>query len=313
MPILGIIASGISASVASTLSTYFLGGDSNKIEQLQYSNETITTLAAVLNANTTFAGGHSNNGVKGYTSGGNNSTTVRTFTYKTQTASTTTGMPVALDRSCYNFANTGVAGYVFSGNQTGIFKQAYSNDSVSTLASTFPRSSNERMGAGSNNGVAGYMYGGSNSANSPSFGSNSIQKIPFSNDTLSTLGAVISAPKRTGGAAADSGTATYYFGGYDNAVGAYLNTDKITFSTDTASTVGNNLSSTLLALSTGCSSNNGVAAYIAAGEDLGGTGAKNQVGKFAYSTATHTVISATTWDSANARAGKTSVADCAAN
>jgi hypothetical protein len=313
MPILGIIASGVTASVASTLSSYFLGGGSDKIEQLQYSNETITTLAAVLNANTTFAGGHSNNGVKGYTAGGDGSTTVRTFTYQTQTASTTTGMPVTLDRSCYNFANTGVAGYVFGGDQTAIFKQAYSNDSVSTLAATFPRASNQRMGAGSNNGVAGYLYGGSNGANPPSYGDTSIHKILFSNDTFSTLGAVLSNPVRTAGAAADSGTATYNFGGYVQGVGGILTTDKITFSTEATSIVGGNMASTLLAVSPGCSSNNGVAAYIAAGEDLGGTGAKNQVGKFAYSTATHTVIAATTWDSVTAQQGKTSVADCAAN
>lgn len=295
-------------------SSYFLGGGSDKIEQLLYSTEVITTLAAVLTVQSTFAGAHSNNNVKGYVAGGNGAvTTVRTFTYASQTSSTTTALPVALDRTCYNFANSGVAGYVFGAGQTGIFKQSYSTETHSTLSSTFPRASNERMGAGSNNGVAGYAYGGTDGANSPTFGSKAIQKIPFSTDTLATLSATMTQFARTGGAAANSGTATFYFGGYDNVSGGFLTTDKITFSTDTKSIVGGNMASTLLSTSPGCSSNNGVAAYIAAGEDIGGSGAKNQVGKFLYSSDTHSVLSAVTWSSSTAKEGKSSVADCAAN
>lgn len=308
-PILGTISSGISGNLFSAWGSYFAGGDTtSNIDKILHSNETISLLSATLAQNVTFAASHSNNKSSGYvTFGGSN--IVNKIAYVTDTRSTTSSMPSTLAR-CYGFANSGQNGYVMGGNQTSIWRHAYSNDTITAISGTFPRSSNERAAASSNNGVAGYILGGGD--NDGSCGSSDvIVKLTFSSEAISTLSATLSAKKRTAAGLANSGVASYCIGGYNNCgLGVGTTTDKLSHSTETRSVISATVPSLLLAISCGAASNNGVAGYIAAGEDgFGGTGAKNQVGKLNFSNDTFSVLSAGTWSSATASQGKSGFAN----
>ena len=308
-PILGIIASGISGNLFSAWGSYFAGGDTtDKIDKLLHSNETVSLLSATLANSASFTATHSNNKNAGYITAGGSSV-VNKIAYITDTRSTTSNIPQSLGRS-YGFANSGQNGYVMGGNQTAIYKHAYSNDAITTISASFPRSSNERAAASSNNGVAGYILGGGD--NDGSCGSSDvIVKLTFASDAISTISATLSARKRTAAGLANSGVASYCIGGYNNCgLGVGTTIDKLSHTTETRSVLSATVSSLLLAISCGASSNNGVAGYIAAGEDgFGGTGAKNQIGKLTFSNDTFSVISAGTWSSATASQGKSGFAN----
>jgi hypothetical protein len=95
------------------------------------------------------------------------------------------------------------------------------------------------VGAGSNSmansGTAGYITGGSVSSNSTSY----IQKLVFSNDSVSTIGNRLSVAKQLSSGFANKGVAGYIALGFNTTGGlsftAVGSVDKIAFSNDSVS------------------------------------------------------------------------------
>lgn len=188
-----------------------------------------------------------------------------------------------------NLSNSGVAGYIGGGNTSisaiaSIEKLTFSSEARSNVSATYGTARGDSHGAMSNSGTAGYAGGGVNGAGTPV---NSIDKILYSNDTTSTLSAVLpwsTYGRRRNPGAANSGTAGYTFGGYnypeplDGAtLGATATILKLTFSGETTSKLTAELVSRNFEA---CAfSNNGVAAFI-----VGGISGDTNFQKFTYST-----------------------------
>jgi hypothetical protein len=96
-------------------------------------------------------------------------------------------------------------------------------------------------GAAMANSGTAYYFGGGYSGVWPG-NLKTIYKILFSDDSISTLSATLSAERENMGAAANSGTAGYWYGGNNTGYTRQTAVDKITFATDAASTLGTGLS-----------------------------------------------------------------------
>jgi hypothetical protein len=181
-----------------------------------------------------------------------------------------------------------------SNNNVAIFRLQFSNDAVSTISATISRSS--IRGAYTNSGVAGYFLGDeggtitninkltfsgetrsiisaglTNSGNPASFSnsgtagynmsvSSTLDKLTYSNDTMSTTSVNSTYPSGGfGGTFSNSGTAGY--GG--NSGGAAVQIYKLLFSNDTVSYTSSNMYAAVSS-STGLA-NSGTAGYFAGG------------------------------------------------
>jgi hypothetical protein len=164
----------------------------------------------------------------------------------------------------YACSNDGTAAYWAGGyanNEAGgspknIYKMVYSSDTRSII-STGTYGGNYKSGC-SNGTTAGYINRGSFA------GDSSIDKINFSNDTISTLSSVLASGRYAAAAFANGTTAGYWAGGQPPSTGQ-TSINKITFSNDT----GSSLSATLSTGRHGASgfSNSGTAGYAAGGYD----------------------------------------------
>jgi len=112
----------------------------------------------------------------------------------------------------------------------------------------------------------GYVMGGY----SGSVIKSTVIKITFSNDTISSLGAIMPAARRYGHAGfANSGTAGYSAGGINSAGSMLSSILKLTFTGDSVSTIASTLS-TNANMNCSAFANSGTAGYVSNGTD-GGT------------------------------------------
>jgi len=221
----------------------------------------------------------------GYFGGGTpgTMTTVDKFAFSDDSRTTLgTGLATATRALC-GFANSGVAGYFAGGaapSETAtVDKFAFSDDSRSTLG-TGLSSARKSPGGFANSGTAGYVGGGERPG--PAYNTDAIDKFAFSDDSRTTLSAVLTTTTTYLAGMANSGTAGY-FGGGD---GSLLSTvDKIAFSDDSRSTLGTGLSAARRGLAG--MANSGTAGYFG-----GGNASGTVVDKFAFSDDSRTTLAA---------------------
>jgi hypothetical protein len=283
---------------------YLFGGNTdntfrNIIQQLNFTTEANTTIAATLSNNLWQSGAFANSGVAGYSAGGTNGTLFSTtdkLNFITVTKSTTNPMPQALSGQLAH-ANSGVAGYIMGGaadptTSAAIRKLTFSADTWSTISATLP-TSNGRAAACANSGTAGYGFGGGNT--------NTIVKLLYSDETRSTLSATLTYGLYTSTATSNNGVAAYHHGGYNGNMITQI--DKLTYSNETKSGLAALLASSYASADAGAFANSGIASYIAAGYNADGfavapsgstSGSRSQINKLSHTTETISVISATT-------------------
>ena len=289
VPKAGYIASGIAG-----------GGRVSTITKVSLPDDTGSTLAATL-AQPRFTGaGFANSGTAGYFTHGDvyTITTVDKLTFSNDSRSTFNASLGVLEYVT-GFANSGTAGYTGGGmNATpavvaSIRKITFSNDSSATIGATLTTTSAFIGNAGmANSGTAGYFCGGWNAG---STWYSRVDKLAFSNDSKSTLAATLTSGTGRLTAMANSGTAGYAGGGNASDGSTYLsNVDKITFSNDSKSNLGNILTAVY---TTGAGfANSGTAGYFAGGSFNSAVVSNMQ--KIAFSndsrTSTGNVLAATT-------------------
>ena len=131
--------------------------------------------------------------------------------------------------------------------------------------------------------VAGYVGGGIEAARV-----NTIQKVAFPADTVTTLSATLTSGRTTTGMA-DSGVAGYFGGGSTptpiNAI------DKITFPADTKSTLAATL--TNIGYGNGAFADIGIAGYFGGGYDSSTGTEHTAIDKIAFPSDTKTTLAAT--------------------
>jgi hypothetical protein len=215
-------------------------------------------------------------GVAGYFAGGwdgtNGLTTVDKFAFPSDTR-TTLGTGLSGAAFVFGMANSGVAGYAGK-SDGGIDKFAFPSDSRSTLVTTLPGT--QGYTTFENRTVAGYFA-------APISGRQNVEKIAFSNDARTSLGAVLAISNyyRTG--FSNSGVAGYVAGGLDS---PDATTEKFAFPSDTRSTLGTGLS--YASGGQAGMSNKGVAGYVAGGS--GASGLHAGVDKFAFPSDTRSTL-----------------------
>ena len=188
------------------------------------------------------------------------------------------------------FSNNGVKGYAIIGLKTDNTDNVanstrevldYATD-VTTYQSNQLSQNKVNPSTVVNGSTAGYICGG----NVAGSASDNVNKMPFSTETNSSLGAILS-PERNGPAGFSSTTVGYVHGGNMVAGGGAMNTtfDKITFSTDTRATSSSVLSGSQAQPAS--MTNPSVAGYAAGGE---GAGYVSNIRKVLFSTDTASVI-----------------------
>jgi len=308
----GIFASSAAGETGAgyAVSGYGSGGPITAIQRLSMPGNTFSTIAAVMSVGTYEGVGFSNNAVAGYAGGGPSQTFIDKLTYSDETRATlaaTYGSSAAYSPA-NGCSNDGTAGYKMGGNTLkAIDKLLYSNDTNSTLAAVL--SENLRQGYGaSDSGTAAYRAGGATAAWTTNTPTDVIDKLLYSNDTVSTLGATMSVVGFGGTGLANTPTAGYFSTGSEDAYPTnYLTTvDKLDFSGASVSTLGTGLSSSRGADSTSLS-NNGVAGYI------GGTGSINTWDMFTFSTDVRSILATGLPTAAGGAAAFANCADAGGN
>jgi hypothetical protein len=252
---LSVASHSLAGMANSGTAGYFGGGDSSggniaTINKFLFLDDSRTTLVTGLSSSCFRLAAMANSGTAGYFGGGKTNSVVDTvdkFTFSNDSRSTLASPLSTQLENLAAYANSGTAGYFVGGNTntnfgaTGrvrtVHKYAFSGDTLSTLENKLAVA-RENLAAMANSGTAGYAAGGY-SATSGFTKSSSIEKLLFSNDTNSTIGATLNQGRYLFSAMANSGTAGYFGGGGDS----YSATvDKIAFSNDTTSTLGTGLS-----------------------------------------------------------------------
>jgi hypothetical protein len=183
-------------------------------------------------------------------------------------------------------SNSGVAGYVVGGyvssSVASVDKYLFLNDSRTTLVATLSSAKYGIAGL-SDSGVAGYAAGGD-------VNGSVIDKFSFSNDSRTTLGTTLSSARSYVRGASNSGVSGYIGGGLSPSPSFTVQStvDKITFSSDSRSTLGSGLSSARLG--TAAMANKAVAAYFAGGGNSSFV-AQTTVDKFVFSSDTRSTLS----------------------
>ena len=292
----GESAASNSVTPVTPTAAFFAGGytttNISGIEKILFSNDSISTISATLSANKNALAGAANSGTAAYFAGGNGATFISAIDKLAFSAETRSTLSATLTSARYalgGMANSGTAAY-FSGGYDGSFlsgidKIAFSADTKSTLAATLSPIRTYAQGL-ANSGVAGYT--GPGYTGSGATYTNTINKLLFSNDTISTLAATLTVDGTDVMTAANSGTAGYWAGGATNSGSTLVNSiDKLLFSNDSKSTLAATL--TAVIYSGAGAARVGTAAYFA-----GGTSPlTNRVDKIAFSGDTKSTLSAT--------------------
>jgi len=252
---------GIFAGAAGgmTYAGYFAGGDAStdRVDRFAFSDDSRTTLATGLSAARYGGGGAGNAGVAGYAFGPNSSTVCDKFAFVNDSRSVLTFPTMSCQQG--GAANSGVAGYVQ--DASAFRKFPFATDTVGT-AFAYAAVSVTGGAAMANSGTAYYQGGGYSGVWPGNL--KTIYKILFSDDSISTLSSTLSGERENMGAAANSGTAGYWYGGNVSTGYARQTTvDKITFATDAVSTLGTGLS--VAVNYTSSMANSGVAGYNGGG------------------------------------------------
>jgi hypothetical protein len=255
------IARGNAATFAdSGVAGYVCGGWTGAargtwVDKLAFAGDTYSTLGTGISTATNVLAGMANSGTAGYSAGGytaaGNATTVDKFAFPGDSRSTLgTGLSAATSNLAA-MANSSVAGY-FGGGQTTtkvttIDKFAFPGDSRSTLGTGLTAGVGDFAGM-ADSGVAGYFGGGALQWPASNY-STTVDKIAFPSDTKSTLGTGLPTAINQLGGMADSGTAGYFAGGYFGSA-PYIKDEvtKFTFPSETRSTLGTGLNTTLYQL-----------------------------------------------------------------
>jgi hypothetical protein len=184
---------------------YFAPLASSAIDKFLYSNDSRSTLSAVITfGGYTSAEGASNGSTAGYWGGGSASSGayfndyITKLTYSTEAISVlgaTLWYPIQF---VYGMSNSGVAGYFSGGsyNDGGWLvsnkydKLTYSSETTATLAATMSTARYEGAGM-ADSGVAGYVMGG--------YSETTCDKLDFSTDTNSALAEGLSVNRQRSG------------------------------------------------------------------------------------------------------------------
>ena len=242
------------SGTAGYMSGGWTGSRSSGIDKLAFTSEARSTLGGTLSVANTNTTSMANSGTAGYVGGGSTGGTTCISTINKVTFSNdgvaTIGSSISFGGSAKSagFANSGTAGYFAGGILSGLATQSseickltFSNDSTATLAATLT-TVNEGPSGMANSGTAGYISGGANGGSVLS----RIDKLTFSGDSKSTLSATLSSVRGEMPAAfAKSGTAGYVCGGAGSGGTPLSSINKITFSSDTRSTLGATLSNSV--------------------------------------------------------------------
>jgi len=223
----------------------------SSIQKITFSNDSVSTIAATFDTQRSSGAGMANSGTAGYNAagvqgGGTHTRRIDKLNFAADTVSNTvasmsSGATAATGAAA--MANSGTAGYIAGGDKTSggvsyrtsIDKLTFSNDTVSVLSATL--SVMQMYWSGSaNSGTAGYYSGGYNNGEL-NIGS-TIVKLLFSNETRSNLAATISANIDNNASHANSGTASYWLGGFETQVAITGAISKLPFSNETRSTLG---------------------------------------------------------------------------
>jgi hypothetical protein len=229
------------------------------------------------------------------------------LTYATESASIITALTVDAANSMYNAAgssNKDVAGYMYGGGtwNTGItstiYRWSFVNDSTRTLASTLS-STRVACGSVSNSGVAGYIAGGATSTGTVAGIYSVIDKLAYASESRSTLSATLATARSYVTGVSNSGGAGYFMGGALNgnpqsSADCSAAITKLSYSTDTASTLGGSLS--ISGYWASAVSNSGVAGYMMSiiaflGVNYNNSPTYNYCNKISYTTDTVSSVS----------------------
>jgi hypothetical protein len=205
---------------------------SSNLDKMPYATETNSSISNASSSNNYLAGA-GNVGVAGYWYGGHagsDNAEISKVVFATDTSSTLSATLSSSRRGTSALTNDGTAGYTAGGvgSSTTIDKLTYSNDSRSTLSATLDEGGNDHSGV-SNKGSAGYHTSGSNVTNA-----DLIEKLTFSNDTSTAISATMSSTVTRRGEFEWQANAGYITGGY---TGIVTTIDKLTYSTEAASTI----------------------------------------------------------------------------
>lgn len=279
------------------------GSQNTTVDKFSMVSETGSVLAATFPPSGGYRLGGasmSNNDVAGYgTTGrgsGNPSTAIWKLLFAAGTTSTLSGtFPLAFPAHVTGATNPGTAGYTFGGySSTGpnvistIYKMPYSTETFASVGNaTTPL---YVASAVSNHGVSVIQVGGL--TNSNTFGTDS-NKVSVSTDTVSRINQSVGYgwnPAMAG--ASNSGSAGYFFGGFDSGATSFASSNhinrvlKIAYSTETSSRQDNILSAAISRSTT--TSRTGQNAFLTLGNSSTG------VNKYNYSTQTASVSSYST-------------------
>ncbi len=156
----------------------------DSVDKFAFSNDSRSTIAATLTANTQYIAAMANSGTAGYTLGGytgSNVSTVDKFAFSDDSVSTLgTGLSTA-NRLPAGMANSGTAGYCGGGYTSTsvdtVDKFAFSDDSRTTLGTGLSAASYSHTGWG-DTGAAGYFAGGTRGS--------ATDKFSFADDSRSS-------------------------------------------------------------------------------------------------------------------------------
>ena len=221
------------------------GGNVRSMDKVNYSTDTSLSISGAVLSLALFAYGATGSTTAGYFGGGRSApssgdiSTMDKVTYASDTRATVPG--AALSSARYGVAATGnqTAGYFgggYPGPRSTMDKVTYSSDTRTTVPGAFLSiPARFKIGA-TGNQTAGYFGGGSIPGAS---NTQRMDKITYSTDTRTSLPATgqLSAAGQLNNATGNS-TAGYFGGvGGNPGAGGKTTIDKITYSTDTRSTV----------------------------------------------------------------------------
>ena len=238
------LATGLSQTFAACTATfdsqvagYVTGGDHNSTlgNKISFPTDVRSTLtfSNVVHNNT--PGGWSNSGTAGYVGGGDSTRAIDKFVYATSARSTISSQLALVTRYIASTAShKGVRGFHWGGQRPSpsyyfseYYKLEFSTDALS-YAGGFIQ---DFLATGfANDGVASYFGGGVNSGSA-------IRKVTITG-TGSTIGATLLASDHSQGGAAARGLHGYFAGASSSIVSA----SKLSFPTETRTTVSNALS-----------------------------------------------------------------------
>jgi hypothetical protein len=242
---------GACSACNSTSAGYFAGGgngnNQSSIDKLLFSNESRSTLTATL-SQTVGAQSACNSTLAGYFAGGTNNDDTIHFSYidkllfsnESRTILTATlSVSIRSQAAC----NSSLAGYFAGGFNhflSSIDKLLFSNESRTTLTATLSQSVEKSSAC--NSSLSGYFAGGANGAGDSNL-CNFIDKLLFSNETRTTLAAILSSTIYNQ-SSCNSTLSGYFAGGmnYNNGYNYQSYIDKLLFSDETRTTLISTLS-----------------------------------------------------------------------